>query len=119
MTEENTTTDDSGTIPVACTLTEEGARERERWMRTELLDHLEAIEERDDGYEFVFADEGLDAVTEFAEVEHECCPFATFELHVTPGDDENRLAMYGPEGTKDMLGRGFVEPVSAEFDHLG
>jgi hypothetical protein len=111
------TTDSSPTDePVACTISDETRADRERFVRTELAPHVEAIERRDpDGWRFVVDDDGLGGVTTFARREHECCSFATFELTVTPGDADSVLAIHGPDGTDEMF-RDLVDTLVAEFD---
>lgn len=114
--EEPATGDRSVDEPVACTITEETREEREEFIRTELAPHVETIERRDpDGWRFVVAEEGLEGATTFARREHRCCSFAHFDLHVTPGDADHVLEIYGPEGTDEMF-RMFVDTLVEEFD---
>lgn len=102
--------------PVACTITGETRAEREQFIRTEFAPYVETIEPRDPGgWRFVVAEEGLAGVTTFVRREHDCCSFATFEVTVTPGDDDHVLAIHGPEGTVEMF-RDLVDTLVAEFD---
>lgn len=101
--------DESHEIPIACQLTDaERDRRRGGSVQETLTEAIRGVEERPDGYEFVFAgsDGVMDAVATFLQRETACCPFARFEVEVTPGLDEVRLLFAGPEGTKDLLEEG-------------
>lgn len=79
----------AGDLPeITCTLTDEEADQRLDWVEEHLVPHLDAIEEREDGYTFVF-DRNPEAYTAVAEVawkESQCCAWATFEVELPPGD---------------------------------
>lgn len=77
---------------VTCTLTTEQAERRRAWMEEALFPHLEAIEERDDGFSFVFdrSAEAYEAVAEVAWKESQCCAWATFEVELPPGEEPIR-----------------------------
>lgn len=78
-----------GTLPeISCTLTDEEAEQRLEWVSDNLIPHLSAIEERDDGFTFVFdrTPEAYAAVAEVAWKESQCCAWATFEVELPPGD---------------------------------
>lgn len=83
------TDDTTDKLPaITCSLSETEAKQREQWARENLLPHLDAIEEREDGYSFVFDrnEEAYAAVTEAAWKESQCCAWATFEVELPPGD---------------------------------
>lgn len=97
---------------VACQLDEAGKeRRRGGQVHETLAAAVREVEERTDGYEFVFAgrDEVLDAVSTFLQRETDCCPFARFTVEVSPGLEEVRLLFAGPEGTKALLEEGLFE----------
>lgn len=79
----------AGDLPeITCTLTDEAADQRLDWVANNLIPHLDAIEEREDGYTFVFnrSPEAYAAVAEVAWKESQCCAWATFEVELPPGD---------------------------------
>lgn len=96
---------------VACTLDEAEAEERAEWVESEFVPHLEAVEELDDGYVQVFpdTDEALAAVLTAVRLESRCCSDESFALEVPADEDEIRLTITGPEGTKELARRGFFE----------
>lgn len=96
---------------VACTLDEAEAAERAEWVQAEFLPHLEAVEEIDDGFVQVFpkTDEALEAVVTAVLLESRCCSDESFALEVPADEDEIRLTVTGPEGTKELARRGFFE----------
>lgn len=75
-------------LGITCTLTGEEADQRLGWVEENLIPHLDAVEERDDGYTFVFnrTPEAYAAVVEIAWKESQCCAWATFEVELPPGD---------------------------------
>lgn len=107
--------ENDSTPAVACTLTEEQARERPDWVRTTLVERYKHAEERSDGYTLVFdgAGEALRAVSAFVANERQCCSFADYSVSVSPPYDETRFTVTGPEGTKDLFGEGLVEALEA------
>lgn len=78
-----------GELPeIACTLTEDEVERRREWIQADLVPHLKRIEERDDGFSFVFdrTPAAYEAVTTLAWNESRCCSWATFEVELPPGD---------------------------------
>ena len=78
-----------GDLPeVTCTLTDEEAEQRLAWVGDNLVPYLDAIEEHDDGFTFVFdrTPEAYAAVAEISWKESQCCAWATFEIELPPGD---------------------------------
>lgn len=109
---DSTAHDDDGDVQVACRLSEAGKDERRGgWVHGTFVDELRDVEEREDGYEFVFegSDEVLEAVSTFLQRETACCPFARFRVDVSPGLETVRLLFAGPEGTKELLEDGLFE----------
>lgn len=79
---------DDSRIDIDCTLSERDADARLDWVEDTLLPHLRRIEERADGFTFVFdrTPEAYTAVTEMAWKESQCCSWATFTVELPPGD---------------------------------
>lgn len=111
MPDDTTEYDD---VPVACTLDETETERRRDWVEETLVASIRDVEERADGYEFVFdGDEDvLEAASTFVRREANCCAFAQFRIDVPQGFDEVRLLFAGPDGTKDLLETGLLK----EFD---
>lgn len=114
MSETDPTADDTGRSDeptVACTLSGEAREQRNEWFETELLPHLEAVEELDDGYEMAFdgTREVIETVAEAVAKEAECCSFAHYRVDYGPPYDAVRLAVTGPDGTKALYEEAGVE----------
>jgi hypothetical protein len=80
----------AGDLPeITCTLTDEEADQRLNWVADNLIPHLSAIEEHEDGYTHVFDrnPEAYVAVAEIAWKESQCCAWATFQMELPPGND--------------------------------
>ena len=92
-------------IPVACSLSDEQMRERERTVLASFAEHVLGVEGRDDGCVVTIAssDAALAAASELIAVERRCCPFLTFALKAEPGGGPVRLSLTGPEGTREFL----------------
>jgi hypothetical protein len=56
-----------------------------------------------DGYEFVFRASELEEVARFVALERKCCPFLSFTMEVTDGDDRVRLRIHGPPGSREVI----------------
>ncbi|MFT4904062.1 MAG: hypothetical protein ACI8UR_000611 [Natronomonas sp.] len=97
-------------VPVACTLPKAERENRRDWVETTLTTELTDIEEREDGYEFVFrgTEEVFEAVSTFVKREAECCSFARFRIEVPQAFETVRLQFDGPDGTKQLLEEGLV-----------
>ena len=79
-----------GELPeVTCTLTDDETERRREWIRENLLPHLETVDDRRDGFAFVFDrnTESYGAVTELAWNEAQCCSWATFAVELPPEGD--------------------------------
>jgi hypothetical protein len=82
------------------------ARERDahHQLTRRLMDHaLREMRELPDGFEFRFAAEEYDAVTQFVRLERVCCPFLSFNLDVSPDRGPLILRLTGPDGAKDFI----------------
>lgn len=102
---------DAVVADVECSLDEAEAAGRAEWVEAEFLPHLERIEERPDGFVQVFpdTDEALEAVVTAVVLESRCCSEESFALEVPADDDEIRLTVTGPEGTKELARQGFLD----------
>jgi hypothetical protein len=56
-----------------------------------------------DGFEFVFQASELEEVARFVALERTCCPFLSFTMEVTEGDDRLRLRIHGPPGSREVI----------------
>ncbi|MFB6121790.1 MAG: hypothetical protein ABEJ68_11830 [Halobacteriaceae archaeon] len=83
---------DSDDQPIACTLDGEEMADREVWIEDALAPHLCGVDERDDGYAFVFerTPAAYEAVTELAWREADCCAWATIAVELPPAGEEIR-----------------------------
>lgn len=110
--------DGSTDEPVACTITEETRAEREAFIATNLAPYVETVERHDAGgwrLRVRHDEAAVEGLTTFVRREHRCCAFATLEVTLTPGDDHNELAVYGPDGTVELF-RPFVDRLVEEYD---
>ena len=96
---------ESGTLPVACGLTDSEFRKREATLLAQFKSAVIATEELPDGYAFrVPGDKkGMALVCELILAERECCPFLTFELAAQSNMGPVIVRVTGPAGTKDFL----------------
>ena len=56
------------------------------------------------GYDFVFQAGEWEEVARFVALERKCCPFLSFAMEVTEGEDRLRLRIYGPPGSREVIG---------------
>lgn len=87
---------------VRCTLPDEEAKQRLRFIRSTLANRYAGAEELADGYVLTFhgCEKTLTAVSRFVANERRCCSFAEYTVAVSPPYDETELTITGPEGTK-------------------
>lgn len=111
QTADETTVETGGELTVACTSNEDETETRHEIAREELLPYYRGVEERTDGYRFMFegSPDALDAAADFVRRESQCCSFASFRIEYEPPYDEVALSFVGPEGTRDLLREGFSE----------
>lgn len=102
--------------PIACTLTDAENDERPDEVRATMTDAFARAEELRDGYTLYFegTDEVLTAVAEFTSNELECCSFAEYTIEVWPPYEETRFTVTGPDGAKELLGKGLMEELEGE-----
>ena len=100
----------------ACTLSEPGEQTRIEWAREHIVPHFREGRLTADGFHATFDanDESLESLARFVGKESACCSSFTFELTYEPPYDEVELAITGPDGTRDLIERGFVE----QFDRI-
>ena len=105
-------------IPIICNMNVFTPDERDNHIRTttRLFQAVQAIQEVENGYEFIFPNsnnpEGFTQFAEFIYNERRCCPFLEFTLKISPKDDPISLLLTGPEGTKEFLHEEFSEAFS-------
>ena len=91
---------------VACTLREdEQAAIKNGEERFSLFGRITAAREMSDGFELAFPAGSVAQVREFVAAESQCCGFLTFTIDER--EDETRLTLSGPEGTKAFV-RGMI-----------
>jgi len=101
--------------PLACNMNVFTTAERENHIQNtaELFQSVQAIQEADNGYEFIFPNPGSPAtivrMAEFISNERLCCPFLKFTLTIDTDPKPVSLILIGPEGTQDFLRAEFSE----------
>ncbi len=98
----------SDSMPIACRphALSKDERARSQALRSELAAATAKTRELPAGYAFAYrADASLfQKAAEWIGLERRCCPFLTFELRWSQGDDAApELLLTGPKGTKDFL----------------
>jgi hypothetical protein len=80
-------------------------REAHLLATTRLIKSIQAVRDREDGYELVFPGETelISRVAEFIAKERLCCPFLKFTLYVSSESEPVSLALTGPAGTQEFL----------------
>ena len=105
-------------MPIVCNMDVFTPDERENHIRTttRLFQNVQAIQEAENGYEFIFPNpNGSDNISRFAEFifnERRCCPFLDFTLKIAPNDKPISLTLTGPDGTQEFLREEFSEAFS-------
>ena len=104
----------SGSIPIACrplALTD-SERSTSAKLRAEVAGAVTASAELADGYRFNLRPDAVvfAHAAEWIALERRCCPFLSFDLAWTPGDDAApTITLTGPEGTKGFLAEELPE----------
>jgi len=95
-------------IPIACSLNSAEFHERERSVLQKLLPKAQRTESVD-GYVYRFPsdDKCFREITEFIELERQCCPFLDFGLSIPRGRGEIILELSGPPGAKEFIASTF------------
>jgi hypothetical protein len=101
---------DNNLNPIACTLPSEKFAKRRKQIIERLFQKTIERHELEDGFEFVFPDDGqlIAELTEFVRFERDCCAFLTFELIFDPQRGPIHLRCRGPEGAKEAVRRMFT-----------
>ena len=93
--------------PLSCDLGVFTPAQREAHLvnTTRLIQAVEGVQEIENGYRFVFANETalISQIAEFIAKERLCCPFLTFTLQVAPANEPLALTLSGPSGTREFL----------------
>ncbi|MDQ5872541.1 MAG: hypothetical protein M3547_10110 [Acidobacteriota bacterium] len=92
---------------VACRLDafDESGRAEHRRLAGELLAAMTDVEELADGFAVRFPAKPFLflRISRWIELERACCPFLTIRLEIEQSVPAYRVALTGPEGTKDVL----------------
>lgn|SRR5687768_9087943 len=90
------------------------AREAHILTTTRLMESIQAVQERENGYELSFSNETelIYRIAEFIAKERLCCPFLKFTLKVSSEDEPITLALAGPIGTQEFLRVEFSGAIS-------
>ena len=97
--------------PLACNMGVFTPAQREAHIlnTTQLIQSIQSIQEVENGYAFIFANETevIANIAEFISNERLCCPFLTFMLKVDADDQPISLSLSGPAGTQEFLREEF------------
>ena len=90
---------------IACSLTDEAFKRRKEKIASSIVSKIIDTEELEKGYQYSFpySPEVLIELTEFINVERECCPFINFHLILHSNSNNLVLLLTGDEGTKDFI----------------
>lgn len=116
MSDRPSPTDQSETDQASCSLSEPAERTRTEWAREKIVPRFRDGELVDNGFRATFdaTEQSLVALARLINKESACCASFTFELKYEPPYDDVQLVITGPDGTRDLLKRGFVE----EFEQV-
>jgi hypothetical protein len=97
-------------LPIACTLTEAGLRERRQSIMDMLRKMQVTVTGLPDGYAFALpmTSEALLQVTQLVDMERQCCPFLTFTIVIEAAQGGMRLEVTGPGEAKKLIAEFFV-----------
>jgi hypothetical protein len=100
-------------VPVACdpsVFTPATRAEHDAALATTVLGRALSRDDRPDGITLDYPVDAALAAALLAWIvdERRCCPFLTFELRLDSGADRMRLAIRGPEGTREVLLAAFA-----------
>jgi hypothetical protein len=102
-----------GTPVIACNTSAITAAERPRYsdLTKRLIAAVRGRSEVREGYSFTLDGKAirLQDVAEWISLEKLCCPFLTFELSVSGGQNDWQLQLTGPEGVKALLKEEFAK----------
>ena len=94
-------------IPLACNIGVFTPVQREAHIlsTTALMGQIEAIQDIENGYQFMFPNETelITKLAKFIANERLCCPFLKFTLSVSQDNEPIVLALTGPIGTQEFL----------------
>jgi hypothetical protein len=96
-------------LPIACTLTEAGMRERRRTILDSVRAAVLSVTSLPAGYAFRFepTSEVLAQLGRVVDLERECCPFLTFKIIIEAGNQPICLEVTGPPEAKAVIA-GFL-----------
>ena len=90
-----------------CDMTALSTDHRARYQEFEKLfsDKIKSISEIPNGYTLSFSmnPDNFILAAEFVTFERLCCPFLSFSMNVTSGEELGQLSITGPEGSKQFI----------------
>ena len=92
-------------IPIMCTLTANDLQARKLTLQTDFFTGVQNVEPTEVGYRLAFPATAvwLEKITQFINVERECCAFLSFDLTIPAQAETLNLHIYGGEGIKSFL----------------
>ncbi len=98
--------------PLACELGVFSAEDdnRHEILLNKTLAAILEVREVEDGYSVSFSSENFLTTAEWISLERRCCPFLSFQIRFSDGDDLFWVTLSGPNGTKDFLKTFFDSP---------
>lgn len=92
-------------IPIACTLNDAELAARRSGLLEKTRQHLVKIQEREDGFVYLFpVDDGVFGnLFEIIKLERKCCPFLDFKLTLEAQSEFISLELSGQNGAKEAI----------------
>ena len=102
--------DESTTVPIACTLSARDMAGRGRELAETLFAGVEEVREMADGYALRFPADGdwLPRLAGFVDTERRCCACFRFEIGVEPNHGPLWLRLRGGDGVTEFVAATFV-----------
>ena len=102
----------SDTTELACRLIGPELAVRKATIAAELLDHVEGVDESEEGFALRWSSGGpwAERVLEFVRLERHCCPFIRFEVALEPNDGPVTLRLVGNEEVKHFIRTELLSP---------
>lgn len=118
MSDRSSTPEQSEAQAATCTLTESRQRTRIGWISDQLVPHYRDGDLVENGFVATFdaTEESLVTLARLLDKEAACCGSFTFETTYEPPYDGVRLRITGPEGTRELIKRGFVDAITGAYD---
>lgn len=90
---------------ISCSLDAKALEKRKEKFQNLFFSNAEKVEETEEGYQFVFKDEGKlnEQLFEFILTEKKCCPFFQYDIKLLPYGEGIHLTISGDEQVKVFL----------------